>query len=165
MRVREAIDELTAGLKRFPKDAFLTGLLGWAYYRDGDLDAAYSHSSKAVDLQDEEWSVRVHSAYYNLGLCSLRLGRFEESVSWYEEAVKSGPGEVLDESIEDLEAVLTTETPEAFYALAFLYEHKGDLSKAIKLCGQFLNSDSQHEKYKELAQAAIERLEQSEQAQ
>jgi len=163
-QVKSAINKLSDGLARFPNDAFLTALLGWAHYVDGDLGAAYRHSLEAVNLQDEKWSVRVDFAYYNLGLCSVLLGRFEESMSWYKEAVRSGPGPMLDESIEDLEGALTTEIPDALYALAFLYEHKGYLEEATELYGQFLTSGSQYKDYKDLAQAAIKRLELSKQS-
>ncbi|MCL4300383.1 MAG: tetratricopeptide repeat protein [Anaerolineae bacterium] len=96
--------------------------------------------------------------YYNLGLFSLLLGRLEESVSWYEQAVSFNVEQVLEESIGDLEAVLTTRMPEALYLLAFLYEHKRNLSKAVELYEKYLSSNSQYDKYKGLAQSAIERL-------
>jgi hypothetical protein len=156
--MEDAISELTSGLKRFPYDALIAGILGWAYYKARDLNSAYQYSLQAVDLQHKDWSFTVDFVYYNLGLCSLLLDRFEEGMSWYEKAITTGTGPVLDESIEDLEVGIMTEKPERLYALAFLYEHKGDLSKAIELYEQYLDSDTQYDKYKELAQVAVKRL-------
>lgn len=162
-QTKDAIDELTDGLRRFPDDALLAGLLGWAYYKDAELESAYKHSLEAVNLQDTKWAVPVSFAYYNLGLCSLLLDRLEEGMSWYEKAVKMDTGPVLDESIEDLKAIVTAEKPEVLYALAFLYGHKRDSAKAIESYEQYLDSNSQYDEYRELARAAIKRLGQSKQ--
>ncbi len=156
--VEDAIDELTDGLRRFPDNALLTGLLGWAYYKNGDLESAYRYSLEATNLQHEKWSVPVSFPYYNLGLCCVLLDKFEDSMSWYEQAVTMDTGPVLNESIEDLEAIVSAEKPEVLYALAFLYEHKRELAKAIESYEKYWHSNSQYEEYKELAQAAIQRL-------
>lgn len=157
-QTKDAINELTDGLRRFPDDALLTGLLGWAYYKDGDLESAHKYSLDAVNLQHEKWAQPVSFAYYNLGLCSLLLDRLEESISWYEKAANMDTGPVLEESIEDLKAITKAKKPEVLYALAFLYEHKGNLSKAIELYEQYLDSHPQYDEYRELAKAAIQRL-------
>ncbi len=156
-QIQAAIKELTDGLHKFPKESILAGLLGWAYYKAGDLESAYKYSLEATNPQDEKWSAPVEFAYYNLGLCALLLDRIEEAVSWYEQAV-TYTGPVLDEAIEDLEAISAKEMPEVFYVLAFLYEHKQDLPKAIELYKEYLHSNSQYDRYKNSAQSAIKRL-------
>lgn len=160
-QVADAIRKLTEGLKRLPNDASLSGLLGWAHYKAGDLDSAYKYSLAAVDLEQGIWSVRVNFAYYNLGLYCLLLDRFEEGISWYKEAIRSGPGTILDEAIEDLEAVITSKTSDFLYALALLNEQKNASNRAIELYREFLDSDSQYSEYKELAKIAIQRIGQS----
>ena len=153
--VGEATQELMEGLARFPNEAYLLGLLGWAYYWADDIDAAYKYSLDAVNQHGEPWLRVAHFALYNLGLCSLLLGRVDESISWYEKAVAAGRDQVLDESIEDLEAVAEAALPETLYALAFLYEHKADSRRAIELYREFLDSDSQCQGLRDSAEHAI----------
>jgi hypothetical protein len=157
-QVEEAIAEVTDGLERFPDEPLLLGLLGWAYYRAGNLEEAYRCSLEAVNREHEMWSERMAFAYYNLGLVALLLGKTEKSMEWYREAVKTGPGPLLDESIQDLEAVATAEIPETFGALAFLCEHRGEKERAIELYHEFLNLEPRTDEYIQLATRAIERL-------
>ena len=154
-----AIAVLTDGVRSFPNEPWLPGLLGWAEYRVGDLKAAYEYSEQAVELGPGTWLMPVGHIHYNLGLFSLLRGDFREAMSWYHKGVSGDTGGALDEAIDDLRAEMSAEHPERLYALGFLCEHEGDQLQAAELYREYLSSDSPFEAERELARAAIRRFE------
>jgi tetratricopeptide (TPR) repeat protein len=76
--------------------------LGWAYYKNGDLQKSADASGKAVELVPESSPPR-----FNLGLALLLLGRPEEAKREYDVAVKhSRRSDIKADGIDDLQTAL-----------------------------------------------------------
>lgn len=119
--------------------------LGWAYYLLGVLEQSESASRRAGQLDDNDYISR-----YNLGLVQVVSGRLTQALNTYDEALARDllADDALDPAaIDDLLGALERYpgVPAIHYALATLYEVKGELGAAA----------SAYERYVELGGGSL----------
>jgi tetratricopeptide (TPR) repeat protein len=84
-RPGRAIPLLQQALERDPKSAELRYLLGLAFVRTGDAEAALEPLAAALAIDDK---VRYGSAYLTIGDALAKLDRLDEAIDAYERYVK-----------------------------------------------------------------------------
>ncbi len=86
-----AIDYYQEALKRDPKDSRCNNALGLWFYKRGNFTKARPYFEKAIEtLTERNPNPYDSEAYYNLGLCSKRLGENDEAYTHFYKATWAG---------------------------------------------------------------------------
>jgi len=100
------------------------GNLGWIYYCLGDFENCIIYSKRAIKQQDDAFY-----AMFNIALCKLRLGKYDESIELYKKYIslsKSQNNENLDGAMADLKDLIKKNilVKESTYILENLFQRK-----------------------------------------
>lgn len=89
-RLDESVDYLKRALALDPENGSYLDSIGWAYFKDGQLDLALDHLKRAADILTTNSVVQDH--YADL---LFRLGRYDDAIAAWNRAL-SGDGDAID---------------------------------------------------------------------
>ena len=89
-RLDESVDYLKRALAIEPENGSYLDSIGWAYFKDGQIDLALDHLKRAADLLSTNSVVQDHYADV-----LFRVGRYDDAIAAWNRAL-SGDGDSID---------------------------------------------------------------------